>query len=108
MRQLSSILYLTIASFDGWARMKIEFIGPAAVAEDEGVLFPTKVDGQMILCHFSFEALEDIEPDSLQEDPLQQFEAHKLKLLSIAEAKLLKGLSIAGRLSIYTSDLRLD
>jgi hypothetical protein len=88
--------------------MKIEFIGPAARAEDEGVLFPARVDGQMILCHFSFEALEDIEPDSLQEDPIQQFEAHKLKLLSIAEAKLLKGLSIGGRLSIYTSDLILD
>lgn len=88
--------------------MKIEFIGPATLAEDEGVLFPARVDGRIIFCHFSFEALEDIEPDSLQEDSIQQFEAHKLKLLSIAEAKLLKRLSIGDRLSIYTSDLLLD
>lgn len=88
--------------------MKIQFIGPASRAQDDGVLFPAQVDGRPILCHFSFEALEDIDPDSLQEDPIQQFEAHKLKLLSIAEAKLLKGLSIGDRLSIFTSDLLLD
>lgn len=88
--------------------MKIEFIGPAVRAEDEGVLFLAHVDGRKIQCHFTFEALEDIDPDSLQEDPLEQFEAHKLKLLSIAEDKLLRGLAVADRLSVYTSDLRLD
>jgi hypothetical protein len=88
--------------------MKIEFIGPAVKAEDDGVLFLAKVDGRPVQCHFTYEALEDIEPDSLQEDPLKQFESHKLKLLSIAESKLLKGLAIKNCLSVYTSDLRLD
>jgi hypothetical protein len=88
--------------------MKIEFIGPAVKAEDDGVLFLAKVDGRHVQCHFTYEALEDIEPDSLQEDPLQQFESHKLKLLSIAENKLLKGLAIKDCLSVYTSDLLLD
>lgn len=88
--------------------MKIEFIGPAVKAEDDGVLFLAKVDGRHVQCYFTYEALEDIEPDSLQEDPLQQFESHKLKLLSIAENKLLKGLAIKDYLSVYTSDLRLD
>lgn len=88
--------------------MKIEFIGPAVKAKDDGVLFLAKVDGRHVQCHFTYEALEDIEPDSLQEDPLQQFESHKLKLLSIAESKLLKGLAVKDCLSVYTSDLRLD
>ena len=88
--------------------MKIEFIGPAVKAEDDGVLFLTKVDGRSVQCHFTFEALEDIDPDTLQIDPLQQFESHQLKLLSIAEGKLLKGLAIKDRLTVYTSDLRLD
>ena len=88
--------------------MKIEFIGPATQAEDEGVLFLARVDGRKVYCHFTFEALEDIDPDSLQDDPLAQFESHKLKLLSIAEDKLLKGLAIGDRLSVYTSDLLLD
>jgi len=51
--------------------MKIEFIGPAVKAEDDGVLFLAKVDGRHVQCHFTYEALEDIEPDSLQEDPLR-------------------------------------
>ena len=88
--------------------MKIEFIGPAVKAEDDGVMFLAKVDGRHVQCHFTFEALEDIDPDTLQIDPLQQFQSHKLKLLSIAESKLLKGLAIKDRLTVYTSDLRLD
>jgi len=88
--------------------MKIEFIGPATRAEDDGVLFLAKVDGKDIQCHFTYEALEDIEPDSLQDNPLEQFQAHKLKLLSIAEDKLLRGLAIGQRLTVHTGDLRLD
>lgn len=88
--------------------MKIEFIGPAVKAEDDGVSFLAKVDGKDVYCLFTYEALEDIEPDSLQDNPLEQFEAHKLKLLSIAEDKLLKGLAIGSRLTVNTSDLRLD
>lgn len=88
--------------------MKIEFIGPAVKAEDDGVLFLARVDGKEIQCHFTYEALEDIEPDSLQDNPLEQFQSHKLKLLSIAEDKLLRGLAIGHRLTVNTSDLRLD
>lgn len=88
--------------------MKIEFIGPAVKAEDDGVLFLARVDGKEVQCHFTYEALEDIEPDSLQDNPLEQFQSHKLKLLSIAEDKLLRGLAIGHRLTVNTSDLRLD
>lgn len=89
------------------SNMKIEFIGPAQKAEDEGVLYLAHVDGKEVMCHFTYEAIEDIEEDSLQEDPMAQFEAHKFKLLSIAERKLLKGLGASGLVSIYTSDIHI-
>ena len=87
--------------------MRIQFIGPAQKADDDGVLYLAHVDGKEVNCHFTYEAIEDIESDSLQKDALEQFEAHKLKLLSIAEAKILRGLGGSGVVSIYTSDVNL-
>lgn len=86
--------------------MNIQFIGPALKAEDDGVIYLAHVDGKEVQCHFTYEAIEDIESDSLQSDPIQQFEAHKLKLLSIAEAKILKGLVSNGVVSIFTNDIQ--
>jgi hypothetical protein len=65
------------------------------------------VDGKEIHCHFTYEAIEDIESDSLQTDAIQQFEAHKLKLLSIAEDKIRKGHIANGVVSIFTNDINL-
>ncbi|MBU3600659.1 DUF1488 family protein [Polynucleobacter sp. 30F-ANTBAC] len=86
--------------------MNIQFIGPALKAEDDGVIYLAHVDGKEVQCHFTYEAIEDIESDNLQSDPIQQFEAHKLKLLSIAEAKILKGLVTNGVVSIFTNDIQ--
>jgi hypothetical protein len=85
--------------------MKIEFTGTAKVAEDGGVLHPAKVDGQDLVCHFSYELLEELDPDNLKSDPMAQFESHKFRLLSIAEQKILRGLSHNGVVNIFTSDL---
>jgi hypothetical protein len=87
--------------------MNIQFIGPALKAEDGGILYLTHVDGKEINCHFTYEAIEDIESDSLQADPIQQFEAHKLKLLSIAEDKITKGQIANGVVSIFTHDIKI-
>ena len=86
--------------------MNIQFIGPALKAEDDGVIYLAHVDGKEVQCHFTYEAIEDIESDNLQSDPIQQFEDHKLKLLSIAEAKILKGLVTNGVVSIFTNDIQ--
>jgi len=67
--------------------MKIEFVGPAQVAEDGGVIYLATLDGKNLDCHFSYEVLEDIDPDSILGDPLEHFAKHQLKLLSIAEQK---------------------
>ena len=85
--------------------MDIEFIGPASLADDGGVLFPALVDQHLINCHFTSEVLEDLNPDDLNEDPIATFEEHRLILLSIAEAKIQKKLVHAGLVSVFSSDL---
>ena len=65
--------------------MKIEFVGPANIAQDGGVNYPALLDGQKLSCHFSYEALDDVESDGILGDALEHFKNHQLKLLSIAE-----------------------
>lgn len=88
--------------------MKIEFVGPASLAADGGVTYIAKLDGKDVQCHFSYEALEDIDPDSVFGDALEHFSKHQLILLSEAEKKLLKGLTRNGQLQVSSSDLRLE
>jgi hypothetical protein len=66
------------------------------------------LNGHNLLCHFSYEALEDIDPDTVLGDPLEQFSSHQLKLLSIAEQKIRNGHVHAGQIHIYSNDLILD
>jgi hypothetical protein len=87
--------------------MKIEFLGPATIASDGGVSFPALLDGKMIMCHFSYEVLDDIEPDEILGDALVHFKNHQLKLLSIAEQKILGGHAHDGQIQIFSSDLNL-
>lgn len=84
---------------------KLEFTGPAAMADDGGVNFSARLNGQAIRCHFSEETLQDVDPDDLHGDPLAQFEAHRFRLLAAAEQKIQKGLLNDGTVSVYTSDL---
>ena len=88
--------------------MKIEFIGPASLANDGGVQFPAKLDGSDLLCHFSYEALEDIDPDVVFGDPLEHFAKYQLKPLSIAEKKILAGGTHASQLQVFSNDLLSD
>ena len=88
--------------------MSIEFVGPASLAADGGVIYIAKLDGKDVQCHFSYEALEDVDPDSVFGDALEHFSKHRLILLSAAERKLLKGLSHHGQLQISSNDLRLE
>ncbi len=85
--------------------MKIEFIGPASLAQDGGVIFPAKLDGKNIECHFSYEALEDVDPDSVMGSALEHFQKHRLILLSAAEKKILSGHVHEGRVQVFSNDL---
>ena len=88
--------------------MKIEFVGPASLATDGGVMYLAKLDGKDVQCHFSYEALEDVDPDSVFGDALEHFLKHQLILLSVAEKKLLKGLSHNGQLQVSSNDLLIE
>ena len=87
--------------------MKIEFTGPASMADDGGVFYPALLDGQPLACHFSYEALDDVELDGILGDALEHFKNHQLKLLSIAELKILGGHAHDGLIQIFSSDLAL-
>ena len=88
--------------------MKIQFIGPASLENNGGIQFPAKLDGHDLLCHFSYEVLEDVDPDSLFGDPLEHFAKNQLKLLSIAEQKILTGHSHNSQIHIFSNDLPSD
>ena len=85
--------------------MEIKFIGPAKLSQDGGVEFPAIVDHQNIMCYFSYESLEDLDPEDLVSDALVHFSKHQFKLLSIAENKLKQGHAHSGRIEIYSNDL---
>ncbi len=88
--------------------MKIDFVGPASLATDGGVVYLVKVDGKDIECSFTYEALEDVDPDSVFGNSLEHFSTHKLVLLSAAEKKILKGLIHNGKLLVNSNDLQVD
>ncbi|MBU3548116.1 DUF1488 family protein [Polynucleobacter sp. P1-05-14] len=85
--------------------MNIEFTGPAINADDGGVLFRARVDGVWVRCHFTYEALQDIDPTDLQMNPMAQFERHRALLLSLAEDKILKGHLNNNLAVVYTGDI---
>lgn len=88
--------------------MNIQFIGPASLATDGGVDFTAKLNHTDLVCHFSYEALEDIDADSFMGDAIDHFSKHKLKLLSIAEQKILNGHAHDGKIQIFSNDLVSD
>ena len=88
--------------------MNIEFIGPAVVAADGGVSYAAMLDGKSLECHFSYEVLEDIDPESVLGNPLEHFAKHQLKLLSIAEQKILNGHAHGSKIQIFSNDLVAD
>ena len=88
--------------------MKIDFIGPASLGTDGGVVYVVTVDGKQIECAFTYEALEDVDPETVFGDPLEHFSTHKLVLLSAAEKKILKGLTHNGKLLVNSGDIRID
>jgi hypothetical protein len=88
--------------------MKIEFIGPAKLMSDRGISYRAKLDSRDIECQFSYESLEDVDPENVFGDPLEHFAKHQLKLLSIAEQKIISGHVHNGVLQISSNDLISD
>ncbi len=90
------------------SHMNLEFIGPAGVSENGDVVYPAIFKGKPLQCTFSYEALQDLDPDSVEGDSLKLFSNHQLKLLSIAEKKILGGHVVDGAVHLFSHDLILD
>lgn len=88
--------------------MKLEFVGPASILENGDVSYPATLDGKPLNCSFSYEALQDMDPDEVETNALQLFKNHQLKLLSIVEQKILNGHAIDGAVHLFSHDLVLD
>jgi hypothetical protein len=88
--------------------VKLEFIGPASLLENGDVLFPAILDGKPLACNFSCEALQDLDIDGASGNALDLFKTHQLKLLSIAESKILAGHALNGAVHLFSHDLILD
>jgi hypothetical protein len=85
--------------------MKFDYIGPATISIDDDFVYPALLNDQKIVCHFTYEALDDVEADDIQVDALTPFKIYQLKLLSIAEQKIRGGHAHDGQIQIFTSDL---
>lgn len=88
--------------------MNLEFIGPAQALENGDIVYPALFKGKPLQCTFSYEALQDLDPDSVEGDSLKLFSNHQLKLLSIAERKILDGHIVDGAVHLFSHDLILD
>ena len=88
--------------------MKLEFVGPAAILDNGDISYPAVLDGKPLKCTFSYEALQDLDPEAVETNALQLFSTHQLKLLSIAEQKILNGHVIDGAVHLFSHDLILD
>ncbi|QWE16210.1 DUF1488 family protein [Polynucleobacter sp. AP-Nino-20-G2] len=88
--------------------MNIEFIGPATLLSNGDVSYPALLDGQPLQCSFSYEALQDLDVNSVEDDALKLFKNHQLKLLSIAEQKIRNGYAVNGAVHLFSHDLVLD
>ena len=88
--------------------MNLEFVGPASLLETGDVSYPAMLNGKPLKCSFSYEALQDLDPDSIETNALKLFKTHQLKLLSIAEQKILNGHAIDGAVHLFSHDLILD
>ena len=88
--------------------MKLEFVGPASLLETGDISYPAIVDGKAFKCSFSYEALQDLDPEGVEKNALKLFKTHQLKLLSIAEQKILNGHAVDGAVHLFSHDLILD
>lgn len=85
----------------------IEFTGQwARDPETFGVFFQATVNGQMVRCRVTTEALEDIDPSNIGAEPEDQFQQNQASLQAIAEQLIRGGRITNGELTITAADVR--
>lgn len=85
--------------------MDIQFTGTYTPNEEGGISFHAKVDGEIVECRISDEALDDINPAGRFDGNELQFEKHRSQFENIAREKIMKGDIVNGRVEIRQSDV---
>lgn len=85
--------------------MNIEFTGAYAKNENFGINFQAKVDGQLVSCVVSTEALQDINPNRRLDSAEQQYQDNQYQLESIAREKIQNGELVDSKVFINQSDV---
>ena len=85
--------------------MKIEFKDAVFLGETTEINLPIMVNGQSIICIVTFEALEDINPETKTDEPMQQYLSNESQLKSIAERKIRNGQVTSNKVIIYSADV---
>ncbi|WP_043359206.1 DUF1488 family protein [Methyloversatilis universalis] len=85
--------------------MNVQFPGPAVPMQDGGISYRATVDGVTVACQFTWEALQDVNPEFTLDQPINQFNFSAERLLAIAEKKIRNGGIVNGVVLVNTGDL---
>jgi hypothetical protein len=86
--------------------MNIEFIGTARPDQNGGMGIRVKIDDRIVICHFTQEALQDVNPATRMLSPIEQYEANETKLKVVAEQLIRGGKIQNGQVFVGTNDVR--
>lgn len=85
--------------------MEIVFTEEFTTAADGSVVCEIKIDGKPVACSFSLGALEDVNPDTADLAPGEQFQMNMERLHAIAQEKVFKGKIENGALRVTAEDV---
>jgi hypothetical protein len=85
--------------------MSIEFQSPPVQDPNGGIGTRAKVDGQIVVCHFTQEALQDVNPGTRMLPPMEQYKANEWKLKAAAEQLIREGKTQNGHVFVGTNDV---
>lgn len=86
--------------------MNVQFPGPAVPMQDGGISYRAIVDGATVACQFTWEVLQDVNPELTEEQPINQFNSSADLLRAIADQKIRSGGVVNGIVRVSTSDLQ--
>jgi hypothetical protein len=86
--------------------MNIEFLDPPVSDQNGGVVVRADVGGQIVICHFTQEALQDVNPHMKTLSPIEQYGTSELKLKTVAERLIREGKVQNGQVFVGTNDVR--
>ena len=85
--------------------MNIEFTEQFSTNADGSIACEIKVDGKAVPCTFTLGCLEEVNPDTADLAPAEQFQMNMERLHAIAQEKILKGKMEGGKVEVTGGDV---